>query len=201
MLKRALGIVCVIALAAVMVGCANQKAPAEAAIAAADTAFTAVQADAAKYVPDEAKAIAGDLQAAKDLATKGDYKGALAAAQALPAKITALGTAVAAKKTELTATWTSLSGALPGVVAAIQSRVDILGKAKKLPQGLDKAKFEEAKAGLAELNTTWAAATSAFGSGEIKDAIAKAETVKTTAAGVMEKLGMTVPAALQAAAK
>jgi hypothetical protein len=201
MLKRSFSLLAAVALVATASGCANQKAPAEAAIAAAETAFSAVQADAAKYVPDQAKGISDAIAAAKDAVAKGDYQAALTNAQALPAKITDLTTAVTAKKAELTSTWTGLSTALPKAVEAIQRRIGMLSKSKKLPAGLDKAKFEDAKTGLATVTSTWTEATTAFGTGNLTDAIAKAETVKAKAVEVMGLLNMQVPAGLQAAAK
>ena len=197
MLKRSFSLLAAIALVALASGCANQKAPAEAAIASAETAFGAVQAEAVQYVPDQAKGISDAIAAAKDALAKGDYQAALTNAQALPAKITDLTAAVTAKKAELTTTWTGLSAALPKAVEAIQSRIGMLSKSRKLPAGLDKAKFEEAKTGLATVTSTWTDATTAFGAGNLTDAIAKAETVKAKAAEVMGLLNMQVPAVLQ----
>ena len=201
MSKRALALIGVIVFAVVIAGCANQKAPAEAAIASAETAFGAIQAEAAKYLPDQAKGVSDSLAAAKDAVAKGDYKVALETAQALPAKITALTSAIAAKKAELTTAWNGLSAMLPKAVDAIQSRVGMLSKSKALPKGLDKAKFEEAKAGLSEMTATWGQATSAFSAGDLTAAVASAETVKSKAASVMGLLNMQVPPALQAPAK
>jgi hypothetical protein len=199
MLKRTVSLVGVLALVAIAMGCANQKAPAEAAIASAETAFNAIQAEAVKYVPAQAKGISDAIAAAKDSVVKGDYQAALTAAQALPAQIAELTTAVTAKKADLTATWTGLSGALPKVVEAIQSRIGMLSKSKSLPAGLDKAKFEEAKTGLAGITAAWTEATAAFGAGNLTDAVAKAESVKGQAASVMGLLNMQVPAGLQTA--
>lgn len=199
MLKRAINLLAAVALVSIASGCANQKAPAEAAIASAETAFGAVQAEAVKYVPDQAASISDAITAAKDAVAKGDYQTALTNAQALPAKIADLATAVKAKKAELTSTWTGLSAALPGAVEAIQSRVGMLSKSRRLPAGLDQAKFDEAKTGLATITSTWTDATTAFGAGNLTDAVAKADTVKAKAAEVMGLLNMQVPAALQAA--
>jgi hypothetical protein len=201
MLKRSFSLLAAVALVVVASGCANQKAPAEAAIASAETAFSAVQADAVKYVPDQAKGISDAIAAAKDAVAKGDYQVALTNAQALPAKIADLTTAVTAKKAELTSTWTGLSTALPKVVEAIQSRIGMLSKSKNLPAGLDKAKFEAAKTGLATVTATWTEATTAFAAGNLTDAIAKAESVKAQAVSVMGLLNMQVPAGLMAPAK
>lgn len=196
MYKRSFSLLAAVALAVVVSGCANQKAPAEAAIASAETAFSAIQADAVKYLPDQAKGISDAIAAAKDAVAKGDYQAALTNAQALPAKITDLTAAVTAKKTELTTTWAGLSATLPNAVEAIQSRIGMLSKSKKLPAGLDKAKFEDAKAGLATATSTWTEATTAFGAGNLTDAIAKAETVKSKVAEVMGQLNMQMPAGM-----
>lgn len=200
-MKRAIVLIGVVVFVAAVAGCANQKAPAEAAIASAETAFSAIQAEAAKYVPDQAKGVSDSLAAAKDAVTKGDYKLALDTAQALPAKITELTSAITAKKAELTTVWGGLSEGLPKVLDAIQSRVGILSKAKTLPKGLDKGQFDEAKAGLETMTATWGEATSAFGAGDVAAAVAKAESVKTKAALVMGMLNMPVPPALQAPSK
>ena len=201
MLKRVLALVGVVVFALGIAGCANQKAPAEAAIASAETAFSAVQAEAVKYVPDQAKGISDAIAAAKDAVAKGDYQAALTNAQALPAKITDLTTAVSAKKAELTTEWSGLSAMLPKAVDAIQSRVGMLSKSKALPKGLDQAKFDEAKTGLASMTAAWTEATTAFAAGNLTDAIVKAESVKRQAASVMGLLNMQVPAVLTAPAK
>ena len=202
MFRRSFVVVVVVAVAALAMACASQKVPAETAIASAETAFAAIQDEVAKYVPDQGKEVSDAIAAAKDLAAKGDYKAALASAQAIPEKITALGTAVAAKKTELTTAWNGFSESLPGMVQAIQQQVDTLGKARRLPAGIDKAKLEEAKTGLANLTSTWTEATTAFGAGNLTDALAKAETVKAGASTVMGLLNMTqTPAAVPAAIK
>jgi hypothetical protein len=199
MVKRTVILFGVFALVAIAIGCASQKAPAEAAIASAETAFAAIQTEGVKYLPDQAKGISDAIAAAKDSVAKGDYQAALTAAQGLPAKITDLTNAVAAKKAELTATWGGLSTALPKVVEAIQSRIGILSKSKSLPAGLDKAKFEQAKTGQAGITAAWTEATAAFGAGNLTDAVARAESVKAQAASVMGLLNMQVPAGLQTA--
>jgi hypothetical protein len=203
MLNRSVAFVGVfiLVLAAAVGGCGSQKAPTEAAIASAETAFAAVQAEAVKYLPEQAKGVADAIAGAKAALSKGDYQAALAAAQTLPAKIAELSTAVAAKKTEMTAAWTNLSASMPKVVEVIQARIGILSKSKALPAGLDAAKFDQAKSGLAGLTSAWSEATTAFGSGNLTEAIAKASSAKSQAVTVMNLLNMQVPAALQTAAK
>jgi hypothetical protein len=197
MLKRWSYVAAVLFAAGLAGACASQKAPAEAAVKAADQALAAVKSEAVKYVPDEVKGVQDSLEAAKASLAKGDYQAALTAAQALPAQVGALQTAAAAKKAELTQTWTTLSAGLPQIVQAIQSRVDILSKAKKLPAGLDAAKLESAKSGLVAISQAWGSAMTAASSGDVADAVSKAKAVKSKAGEVLTTLGMPIPAGLQ----
>ena len=197
MLKRWTCLTVVLLAAALVAACASQKAPAEAAVKAAEQAFDVAKAEAMKYVPDQVKGVQSSLEAAKAALAKGDYQAALTTAQALPGQIGDLQAAAAAKKAELTQTWATLSAGLPQVVQAIQSRVDILAKAKKLPPGLDQAKLDSAKSGLAAMTEAWSAATAAAGSGDVAEAVSKASAVKGQAVEVLTALGMPVPAGLQ----
>jgi len=180
------------------VACASDKGPAEAALKAADEAISAVKAEAARYMPEQARALEASLASAKDKFGKGDYTAALTEAQALPAKAKDLAAAVAAKKAELTRAWQCMSTRKPQVVDAIKSRVDILSQAKKLPANMTADKLATAKAGLAELTQSWTAATEAFKAGNVSDAVAKATAMKPKAAEVLGILGMPVPDALKA---
>ena len=180
--------------------CTHYKEQAQAAISQAETALEAISVDAQKYLPQKYQELEDAITAAKASVDKGDYKNALAAAKDLPARVTALGTEVATAKQQaisaLTDSWNSMSGDLPKMVDAIQSRVDMLSKSKKLPKGLDQASFDAAKSGLDEMKGLWSAATQSFNSGNVEDAVAKAKTVQQKGTEVMGLLGMkTAPAA------
>lgn len=182
-------------VAAVATSCAMQKAPAEAAIKAAEEALAAVASDAAKYVPDQFTGVNDAINAAKDAFAKGNYAEALTGAQELPGKIDALRDAVVAKKNELTAAWKDLSSGLPGMVDAIKSRVEMLSKSRRLPKDIDPVAFDGAKKGLETIATVWTEATSAFDAGDLVAAVTKANQVKSQAAQVMEVLKMQAPPA------
>lgn len=195
MSKRLMLTIVTLALCFALTACSTAKAPAEAAIKAADEALASVKVEASKYVPDQLKSVEDALATAKESFQKGEYEQALTGAQDLAAKAKDLATAVAAKKDELTKSWQDMSGGLPGMVDAIQSRVNILSKSKKLPAGLDKAKFESAKASLATVTQTWTEATSAFQGGNLMEAVDKAKAVKEKAVEIMNALGMKAPEA------
>src|SRR2546429_174285 len=64
-----------LALAAVLVvGCANQKGPAEQAVAGAETALAAVRDNAQKYVPDRLQAVDAQPAAPQDNLAQGDHR-------------------------------------------------------------------------------------------------------------------------------
>src|SRR5512145_2773853 len=62
------------------------KVPAETAIKAAEAAAATLTAEVAKHAPEQVKAVNDGIAAAKAAAAKQDFKGARAAAEALPTK-------------------------------------------------------------------------------------------------------------------
>lgn len=197
MLKRSVFVVVALVVCFALMACSTAKAPAEAAIKAAEDALAAAKPEAAKFVPDQLKGAEDALAAAKDSFQRGEYEQALAGAQDLAAKVKDLAAAAGARKDELTKSWQDMSGGLPGIVEAITKRVEILSKSRKLPAGLDKEKFESAKATLATVTQTWTEASAAFQAGNLVDAVGKANTVKEKAVEIMNALGMKAPEAAQ----
>ena len=123
----------------------------------------------------------------------------IAGAPALSSQLESLRTAVTTNKAAAEAaneaartTWASMSEDLPKMVGAIQSRVDILSKAKRLPKGMDAAGLAAAKSGLDEIKSVWAEATAAASSGNAVEAVTRAEAVKAKGMEVMQALGMSV---------
>ena len=184
-------------IAVLVVGCANQKAPAQQAIAAAQSSLDGVRDEAQKYVPDQLQAIDAQLQALKDSFAKGDYKAVLTGAPTLSTAISSLKEAAEAKKADAEAAlakakdaWGSMSAEVPKMVEAIQKKVDTLSKTHKLPKGMTKEGFAAAKSSLEPLKSTWSDAANAAGAGNFTDAMTKAQEVKDKAAEIMKSLGM-----------
>jgi len=176
---------------ALAVACADAaKAPAEAAMKAAESAVTELRGDPARFAPDQVKAVQDAYAKAIDAIGKQDYKGALAAAGDIPAKAKAALAAAAAKKDELMKAWNEVSGSLPGMVGAIKSRVDILSQSKKLPAGLDAAALDKAKQGLADVESGWAKVSEQFKRGDMSGAIAQAKGLKDKGMEIMKSIGM-----------
>jgi hypothetical protein len=76
------------------------------------------------------------------------------------------------------------------MIEAAKSRLDILSQSKKLPAGMDKATLEKANAGLASLQSGWAAAAEQYKSGNWSGAIAKANDLKAQATELLKSIGL-----------
>ena len=183
--------------AVLVVGCANQKAPAEQAVAGAETALAAVRDDAQKYVPDQLQAVDSQLAALKDSLTKGDYKAVLTGAPTLNSAISSLKDAADAKKADAEAAlakakdaWGPLNAEVPKMVEAIQSRITALSKSHHLPKGVTKDGLAAAKSGVDSLKSMWGEASNASASGDFTTAVSKAQAVKDKAAEIMKSLGL-----------
>ncbi len=196
-LKMTALVLCCVALVA-----CSQKGPAEAALATAQTAVDGVKADAAIYVPDQAKSLSEAMTSARAAFDKGDYKAALEAANAIPAKAKDVATASAAKKDELSKQWASFTD-VPAMVDQIKAKIDALGAMKKLPKDMDKAKLEAAKASLADITKGMGEAMESSKAGNMADAVAKGSAVRAKVTETMAALGLTAaaPAAPATAAK
>lgn len=178
-------------------GCASQKEPATKAVADIEASLSSLQADASEYASAELQPVEDALASLKTNLANNDYKAVLAAAPAVSSQVAALQQTVAQKKEEAQAAlaaatekWQSLSADVPNMLSAIQSRVDVLSKSKKLPKNVSADAFQSAKDGLAELKSNWDEASAAFTAGKATDAVAKAEAAKAKGAEVLKLLGM-----------
>jgi hypothetical protein len=171
---------------AVLAG-ACSKAPAEQALKAADTAIEAARPEVEKYVPGEWRSLSDAAAAAKAQFEQGQYKEALAAAQALMPQVQAALDAAAAKKEELAASFESLKASLPGMLDALGKKLADYAKARRLPAGIDKQAVAAAQAELPNLNQAWSDAAAAFDGGDLLKAVEGGMSVK----GKLEELSAT----------
>jgi hypothetical protein len=175
------------------VACETQKVPAETAYRAAETAWAAVSAEATKFAPDQAKAISETLAKSKAALANGEYSAVIKDTTDLPTKIADVAKTVAAKKDEWTAAWTTLAATLGGSLTAVQAKVDELGKAKKLPAGVEKAAVEGAQTTLTAIQTTFNEAKTAFQNADYEGALAGANKAKADLVKVVTDLKLDMP--------
>jgi hypothetical protein len=188
---RKLFVVGVILLALLAAGCS--KAPAEAALKVADEAIAKVKPEAEKFVPEQFAALTAAATDAKAKFDAKDYKGAMTAAQEIPAKADEVMKAAAAKKDELMKQWADMQGSLPAMVQGLTEKIAGLAAMKKLPKGVDKTMVETAQTNLTDVMNGWTEATTAYTGGDIAGAVTKAGEVKTKAEALSTMLEV-VPA-------
>ena len=102
------------------------------------------------------------------------------------------------KKAQLTATWTAVSGSLPGLVQSITEKVTTLAAAKSLPKGMTKDMLASAQADLGSVTESWTVASAAFQGGDIPTAVETAQGVKAKAEALAGMLGLAPAAATTA---
>ena len=187
----------VVASGLVLAACAGQKEPATRAVADIETAVASMRDDASKYAPTELQQVEAGLASLKDSLAKEDYKAVVDGAPAVSSQVASLQQVVSAKRDEAQAAmaaasdeWRALSAEVPSMVAAIESRVDVLGQSKRLPKNVTKEAFESAKTGLESMKTAWTDATAAFGSGDPVRAVELGKSAKETGAATLTALGM-----------
>jgi hypothetical protein len=182
--------------ATILAACAGQKQPAQKLIGDIEATVDAASGEAAKYVPDQLAEVQSNLDALKALFDRKDYATVVTGGPAVLNAAQGLATAAAAKKDEILKSlgdeWTGLAAVLPGDVAAVQSRIDLLSKksSKKLAAGID---LDAAKAGLGDAMSLWSKAQAAFAAGNLQEAVSTAKNVKTKIEALATPLKMDLP--------
>jgi hypothetical protein len=183
-------------------GCANKQEPATKAVADAEAALATIRDEAGQFAASELQAADTAIADMKARLASKDYDAVVEGAPALSQQIETLRTTTATRRTEreqaneaAKATWATLSGDVPNMVQAIQSRVDVLSKSRRLPKGLDKATFEAARADFEQMKTAWGEATAAASSGNAVEAVSRGEVAQSKGTDVMLALGMKVATA------
>ncbi len=105
---------------------------------------------------------------------------------------------IADKKSEWTAAWRTLDSTLGSGITAVQTKVDELMSAKKLPAGVEKAAVEGAKTALAAAQQTYDEAKKAFQGADYAGALAMASKVQAELGKIMTDLKLEMPVAAEA---
>jgi hypothetical protein len=166
-----------------LAGCSSKEEPAKQIVAGAEATLAPVREDAAVYAPDQLKVAEENLAKAKENITWEKYQAVLDDAPALNQSVVVLKDAVVSKQTQLAAAtheWEELNAEVPKMVAAIESQVANLPKAKR-----DATKTE-----LETMKTMWAEATAAFTAGDPTQAADKGRMAQAKGAELIQQLGM-----------
>lgn len=190
-MTRKLELVAALAGLALAGACTDpDQAPAEAAMKAAESEVSRLGGDVARLAPAQARDVEDALAAGRGLMASRDYKGALAGARAIPSKVKEAQSAAEARKEELAKAWTEASRDVQNLLYAIEDRLDVLSGSRKLPRGLDPSAIAWARESLAVIEARWAKGPEQLRTGEMTEAIARAQELEAQAREILEKIGM-----------
>lgn len=185
--------------AAMLAACANQKEPAEQAVAKVEASLNEVRTDAQQYAADQLQTVEASVNRLKENLAKQDYRQVVMGAPSVASEVNALKEQVATAKADAEETmaaakaeWNDLSASVPPMVEKLQARVDQVAKSRKYPKGMDKAGFDAAKANFESLKTEWTEAGSEFASGQAASAVRKARSAKAKAEELINSLEVKV---------
>ena len=178
--RRALLLVCA---ALVLPSC--NKGPADDAIKAAEQALASAP-EVAADVPEQFAEIGRMLKQARASYAAGHYTDALRAAQALPDRIAAAQSLAAQRKAEKAAAWGAMAQEVPPRLDALAARLTLLVSGS----WISSERQATAESELSSLGEVWGRAKAASDAGQLAQALALGEAVKSRAATLAGALGL-----------
>jgi hypothetical protein len=175
-----------LALPALVVAVACNKAPAREALETAERALAAAP-EIEAYLPEESRALKHELQGARASYDEGQYTAALRAAQPLPDRIAAAAREAARRKQFAITAWNDLATRVPALLSAIVARLTTLAPTDGSPPG---ERLAASQAELAALTEGWTGANASLEKGEIATAVGAGRDVRTRAQTLATRVGV-----------
>ena len=186
-----------LAIVVAMASACSQKGSAQTALEAAEAALAAVYEDSQKYIPNQYAEVKAELDTARGYFNEEQYLRAIDEVKDIPDKARALSEAAATARETLAGAiavdWTRLEAELPGRLAAVDARLDELGKARRLPAGLSRDALAQIGGQAGVAREAWNEGVAAHEAGDLEGAVAHALESENLAGELMAELGM-VPA-------
>jgi hypothetical protein len=189
-MHRTLALVAALAPLA-LAGCTDAaKAPAQAALQAADAALGRLTAEVDRYAPEPASAARAAGQAARAAAAEGAWRRALASATGVPGLVDQAVAAAAARHGELDRSWAEATRDLPNLVYAIEDRLDDLAEAGGPARGPDRTALAAARTELAAIRAGWDGVPRAVEAGDLEGGVASARQLRDRATALLWRVGL-----------
>ena len=175
-----------------LAGCANQKEPAEQAMAGIEKTLEASGAQIQKYVPERYEEINASIAALRESLAQEKYGDVVSGAPAVEAT---LRRAVADSqirraqvKVELETVWADLVKTMPAMLADVDKR--IAAQRGRPPKGMDRDAYKALVETYDAARASWSKAAETIDATNFESSVATAREARTAIAGVMDKLGM-----------
>ena len=192
-MSRVLRMAVLLSAISLLAGCSS-KGPAESALKAADEALEGARPTLQSYAPEQLATLQQASTGAHEKFDKGDYKGAMADAQAMMPQIQAAVAEAGQKKEEFGKMWNEMATALPAMMGTLETKVNELSAMKKLPAGMTAESVTAIKNEMAAAQAQWSQASTAYQEGRVAEAMQLGMQVKSSVENLMGKVGMGAPA-------
>lgn len=192
-MSRVLRMAVLLSAISLLAGCSS-KGPAETALKAADAALEGAKPTLQSYAPEQLASLQQMATGAHEKFDKGDYKGAMADAQAMMPQIQTAVADADKKKEEFGKMWNDMSSTIPPMMAALDTKVTELSGMKKLPAGMTAETLETVKTQMAAAQAQWSQASTAYQEGRVAEAMQLGMQVKSMVETLMGQVGMSAPA-------
>lgn len=178
-----------------LAGCANQKEPAEQALAGIEKTLEGSGAQLQKYLPERYEEINASIAALRENFAQEKYGDVVSEA---PAVADALRRAVADSqirraqiRVELETVWNDLVKTMPAMLAEVDKKIS--SSRGKPPKDMDRDTYEALVATYDAARSSWSKAAESIDASNFESTVATAREARTAIAGVMDKLGMKSP--------
>ncbi|MGH8135547.1 MAG: hypothetical protein ACRER4_04295 [Steroidobacteraceae bacterium] len=175
-----------------LAGCANQKEPAEQAMASIEKTLEGSGAQLQKYLPERYQEISASVAALRENLAQEKYGDVVSGA---PAVVDTLRRAVADAqirraqiRVELEAEWADLVTTMPAMLAAVDKKITAQGG--RPPKGMDRDSYKSLIESYDAARGAWSKSAETIDAATFESAVVAARDAKTVIAGVMEKLGI-----------
>ncbi len=175
-----------------LTGCADQKEPAEQALAGIEKTLEDSGAQIQKYLPERYQEIGASVASLRDRLSQQKYGDVVSAA---PAVADALRRAVADAqirraqvKVELEAVWAELVETMPAMLAAVDRKISAQGG--RPPNGMHREAYQAVVASYDAARASWSKAAESIDAASFESSVLAARDARAAIAGVMEKLGI-----------
>lgn len=168
-------------------GCAERSA--RSAVETAETQIAAIRDEAQRLAPDRLKSLTDSLESIKGRLSEGDYRSVVMSARSISALTRDLEANLANTKSQLETAFQNASNELPGQLNAAVAKVNEVAGLRRLPAGIDPAKFNSLKDESATWMDSWNKAKADFDAGNLAQAMSSVNTLRSKVREVGNLLG------------
>jgi hypothetical protein len=200
--RRSAGLLAVALVAASLLsGCSVRRHDAAQALADARAVLGTVREDAARYLPDDLATLDVDIAALDARLQAGDVDAVFNAVPRLTDRLDALHKETLARRARAAfdaekarVEWSALAADLSDRFIAVDARIAELTAQRRLPAGMERAKFEAAKQSLAQVKAAFKEAASSETGGAAPEAVTRARAIAQQLETLATQLGVSAPA-------